>query len=88
MIKVKKFLYNYIKKQFGFEMIKIKTLDLVGKTFEELTVLEWDLSINKKGTYWKCLCSCGNVKTIRGTSKDFNKIDNNYLKAKLISKGV
>ena len=49
-------------------MIKIKTLDLVGKTFEELTVLERDLSINKKGTYWKCLCSCGNVKTIRGTS--------------------
>jgi len=43
-------------------VIKIKTLDLVGKTFEELTVLEWDLSINKKGTYWKCLCSCGERK--------------------------
>lgn len=48
--------------------------DLSGKSFNELTAIEWS---HKKGekNYWKCLCSCGNIKSIsaeclkRGTTK-------------------
>lgn len=43
-------------------------LNLVGKTFGQLTVLERDFSIKKNCSYWLCKCSCGNFKTVRGTS--------------------
>lgn len=48
-----------------------KFLDLTGKTFGRLTVFEQDIeyakqhNIIKKGTYWKCKCSCDNLKTVR-----------------------
>lgn len=46
----------------------MKKLDLKGKQFGELQVIDEDTSINKKGSYWICKCSCGKISTIRGTS--------------------
>lgn len=46
----------------------MKKLDLKGKQFGELQVIDEDTSINKKGSYWICECSCGKISTIRGTS--------------------
>jgi len=43
-----------------------KLIDLTSKVFGRLTVLERDR--NRKGTYWKCRCECGNVKTIKASS--------------------
>ena len=42
-------------------------IDLKGKQFGEMTVLEKDveLSQTKKRIYWKCQCSCGRIKSIR-----------------------
>lgn len=43
-------------------------IDLKGKQFGEITVLEKDveLSKEKKRVYWKCQCSCGRIKSVRG----------------------
>ena len=43
-------------------------IDLSGKKFGEITVIEKDIELSKekKKTYWKCLCSCGRTKSIRG----------------------
>lgn len=38
-------------------------IDLTGQVFERLTVLERDYS-RKGGTYWKCQCECGNIKSV------------------------
>ena len=42
-------------------------IDLKGKQFGEMTVLEKDVELSqiKKRIYWKCQCSCGRVKSIR-----------------------
>lgn len=43
-------------------------IDLTGQKFNKLTVLERDWSYptgTGKGVYWKCLCDCGNIKSIR-----------------------
>ena len=42
--------------------------DLTGQQFGNLVVLEKDeeLSLSKKRLYWKCQCSCGRIKSIRG----------------------
>ena len=37
--------------------------DLTGRTFGELTVLERDFT-RKKETAWKCICTCGNTRTV------------------------
>jgi hypothetical protein len=47
-------------------MNPINTLQLVGKQFGKLKVIELDHK--KRRSYWLCKCDCGNVKTIRGTS--------------------
>ena len=39
-------------------------IDLTGMKFTYLTVLEKDLS-KKNGTYWICMCDCGNIKSVR-----------------------
>ncbi len=39
--------------------------DLAGRRFGKLTVLEYSHSKSNK-PYWRCLCDCGNEKTIRG----------------------
>lgn len=42
-----------------------RLIDLTGKKFGRLTVLERDNSIDtKKGAFWICKCSCGNKKSI------------------------
>lgn len=39
--------------------------DLTGQTFERLTVLGFDYKNNSNKIYWKCQCSCGNIKSYR-----------------------
>lgn len=49
-----------------------KPLQLIGKTFGRLTVI--DQAENKNGfTYWKCRCSCGNIVTIKGVNLKIGK---------------
>jgi hypothetical protein len=38
--------------------------DLTGKTFGQLTVLQCDSVPGAKTTRWKCICSCGNIKSV------------------------
>lgn len=45
-----------------------KLIDLTGEKFGRLTVVERDYGRTEKGTYWKCLCNCGNVKSVSSTS--------------------
>lgn len=53
--------------------------DLTGQKFGELTALERDYKIqkekNSKDVFWKCLCSCGNIKSIR--TGDLRRIKRN-----------
>lgn len=47
-----------------------KVIDITGAKYGKLKVLERDLEYEKKfldhrgQTYWKCLCDCGNIKTV------------------------
>jgi len=41
-------------------------LNLIGRTFGRLTVLELSSVPRRQQTYWKCICLCGNEKIIRG----------------------
>ena len=43
----------------------MKMIDLTGKRFGKLIVLERDYNYPKKGTYWKCQCDCGNIISAR-----------------------
>ena len=51
-----------------------KFIDLAGQKFDKLTVIERDFEYNKEhniktnAIYWKCVCECGNEKSIRGAS--------------------
>lgn len=51
------------------KMEKIKQ-EFIGQKFGKLTVLELDIKLTqeKKASYWKCKCDCGNIKTIAGTN--------------------
>lgn len=43
-------------------------IDLIGQKFNRLLVLERDTTRPSgagKGVYWKCLCDCGNIKSVR-----------------------
>lgn len=42
--------------------------DLTGQKFGELTVIKLDKDNQKKGAYWICQCSCGNIKSISASS--------------------
>lgn len=39
--------------------------EMVGERFGRLIVIEKDHNQNR-GTYWKCQCDCGNIKSVRG----------------------
>ena len=41
-----------------------KLVDLTGKRYGKLVVLERKKSVNKR-TYWACECDCGNIVSIR-----------------------
>lgn len=43
-----------------------KFVDLTGKRFNRLVVIERDVTKGKKRTYWNCRCDCGNVTTVDG----------------------
>lgn len=43
-----------------------KFIDITGKKYGRLTVLERDFSKGKKRTYWKCQCECGNQTIVDG----------------------
>ena len=45
-----------------------KLIDITGKRFGKLVVLEKAVKNNTKNTYWVCKCDCGNVKIIKGSS--------------------
>lgn len=45
----------------------INTIDLTGKIFGDLIVLERDYSKKGNGAYWKCQCRCGEKIVISGT---------------------
>ena len=50
-----------------------KALNLIGKKFGKLTVLEKAPSRNGK-TYWVCQCECGNIKEVQGAHLTFGSI--------------
>lgn len=55
----------------GCKMIEYRERadNLIGQKFGKLLVLEKDINFSKeqKKTYWKCLCDCGNIKTVYHT---------------------
>lgn len=46
----------------------MRPLDLVGKTFGRLTVLEQAPHVLGQHTRWRCRCECGNETILRGSS--------------------
>lgn len=42
--------------------------DLIGQRFNHLVVIERDFNSPYKGTYWKCLCDCGNITSVKSTN--------------------
>lgn len=44
-----------------------RKLNLIGKKFNNLLVLEQCASINKRNSFWICKCDCGKTITVRGT---------------------
>jgi len=48
--------------------MKTRRSDLVGKKFNQLTVIELDTNRTKRKTYWLCRCDCGNIKSVRSDS--------------------
>lgn len=50
-------------------MIKIKPLKvLTGKIYGRLVVVERNYNMNKGGVWWTCQCSCGNIKSVKGSN--------------------
>lgn len=49
-----------------FKPIQAKYKDLTGKKFGRIQILSFNSIHN--GTYWNCICDCGNAKIIKGSS--------------------
>lgn len=45
-----------------------KKIDMIGKTFGKLKVIEEDVENKSKGSYWLCKCDCGNIVSVVGTN--------------------
>lgn len=43
-------------------------IDLTGKRFGRLVVVEYDHSNTYNASYWRCICDCGGEKIVRGTA--------------------
>ncbi len=41
-----------------------KLIDLTGKRFERLTVIDRDISRNKGSSFWNCICDCGEKRSV------------------------
>lgn len=41
-------------------------IDLTGQRFGKLTVIEYSHTNDRRKTFWKCRCDCGNEKTVAG----------------------
>lgn len=53
--------------QIGKKLGESKLINMVGKTFGMLTVIERDYTKSgHSGAYWKCKCACGNECTVEG----------------------
>ena len=50
------------------KMARVPFLDLTGKVFDKLTVIERIPNLKGTNAIWKCLCSCGNEILTRRTS--------------------
>ena len=74
----------------------MKYKNQIGKKYGKLLILEEDKNINKRGTYYKCQCDCGNIKTVLGfniingrtkscgcITKEINKYNGHNTKHKL-----
>lgn len=46
-----------------------RTIDLTGRVFGRLLVLEY--AFTKKAAYWRCKCDCGNEKIVKGASLSY-----------------
>ena len=44
-----------------------KVINLLGKSFGRLTVIERGENDNSEGARWECKCTCGNTSLVRGT---------------------
>ena len=66
---IAKELKNGHKKSCGCSFVIDNASNLIGKRFGRLMVYdrEWDKG-DKKGSYWKCKCDCGNEKSIAGSA--------------------
>lgn len=49
-------------------------IDLTNEVFGQLTVIEKDGYDNSNKILWKCKCSCGNIKSVRGNDLRQGKI--------------
>lgn len=49
-------------------------IDLTGRRFERLFVLEYTSTAKNGQTLWKCRCDCGNIKIVRGSHLRGSKI--------------
>ena len=77
--------YTY-RKEVMLKFNKAKFIDLTGKQFGKLTVLEYLGRNNRKQSVWKCRCECGTVTTVEYTNLT-KKVDYEISCGCLISKG-
>lgn len=59
------------RKTFNNELNPVVTKDLTGQVFGRWTVLGFSHKNSQHHIFWKCQCSCGNVKDINGVSLRF-----------------
>src|SRR5690554_5185089 len=50
------------------DVTKVRYKDEMGNTYGKLKVVEFSHTDEDRKVYWKCLCSCGNVVSVLGTS--------------------
>lgn len=62
----------------------MKYKNQIGKKYGKLLILEEDKNINKRGTYYKCQCDCGNIKSLLG----FNVINGRTKSCGCITKEI
>lgn len=72
-------------------MNKSQLIDLIGKKFGRLLVLERDNNDNKYSPHWKCQCDCGNIKIVSSSalrSKNHSTKSCGCLKREMLRKNL